>query len=222
MTIFVTHGRVKLAVHVYREGPGRPLLLLHALGEASPPQAPRYCENWPGPVYGLDFTGHGQSSVPQGGGYTAEVLMGDVDCALAMIGEATIVGRGLGAYVALLIAGGRPNLVRGAVLCDGAGLYGGGDEPGPVIVRATTERDHAPDPFALVELAEDLRPQDYAANFAKLAQRSSGLAHPISVAAKERPDWLRRILTEPGVCETTVEEALSRYASLEAPSSQDV
>jgi pimeloyl-ACP methyl ester carboxylesterase len=213
MSIFVTHGKVKLALHTLREGEGRPLLLLHALGEASPGEVPEFAAKWKGPVLALDFTGHGQSSMPHGGGYTAEILMGDVDCALAMIGEATVAGQGLGAYVALLIAGGRPNLVRGAVLLDGSGLAGGGDRPGPVIVRATTERDHAPDPFAQVELAEDLRPSEYAANFAKLAQRSSGLERPISVVAKARPDWLKRIIEEPGVVESTIEEALDLYAS---------
>ena len=215
MSIFVTHGKVKLALHTLRHGSGRPLLLLHALGEQSPDEVPDRYQGWPGPVYALDFTGHGQSSVPHGGGYTAEILMGDADCALAMLGEATVVGEGLGAYVALLMAGGRPELVRGAVLCDGAGLTGGGDEPGPVVVRGVTESDKAPDPFALVELAEDLRPSDYAANFARLAQRSSGLDYPISVAAKTRPDWLKRVLAEPGVCESTVEEALARYASVD-------
>lgn len=215
MSIFVTHGKVKLALHTLRNGRGRPLLLLHALGEASPPETPDYVAAWPGPVMALDFTGHGQSSIPHGGGYTAEILMGDVDAALAMIGKTTIVGQGLGAYVALLIAGGRPQLVRGAVLCDGSGLTGGGDEPGPVVVRATTERDHAPDPFAQVELAEDLRPSEYAAHFARLAGRSSGIDQPISVVAKTRPDWLTRVLEEPAVVEAPLDEALARYAVVE-------
>ena len=55
--------------------------------------------------------------------------MGDADVALAHLGAATVLGRGLGAYVALLIAGARPHLVRGAVLCDGPGLAGGGIGP---------------------------------------------------------------------------------------------
>jgi pimeloyl-ACP methyl ester carboxylesterase len=213
--VFVTHGQVTLALHTLRPGEGRALLLLHALGEHTPGEPPDWVAGWRGPVYGLDFTGHGRSSVPHGGGYTAEILMGDVDCALALIGEATIVGRGLGAYVALLIAGGRPDLVRGAILCDGAGLAGGGEEPGPVVVRGTTERDETPDPFALVELAEDLRPSEYAASFAMLAGRSSGLDQPVSVAARARPDWLRRVLAEPGVAEATIEEALAMYAAVE-------
>lgn len=215
MSVFVTHGKVKLALHTLQKGERRPLLLLHALGESSPHAAPEWTGDWPGPVFGLDFTGHGQSSVPHGGGYTAEMLMGDADCALGMIGKATIVGHGVGAYVAVLIAGGRPKLVRGVVLGDGPGLHGGGDEPGPVIVRAPTERDESPDPFAMVELADDLRPSEYAASFARLAIRSSGLTHPISVAARSRPDWLKRILQEQGVRESSLSEALAHYATVD-------
>src|SRR5690606_42068802 len=63
------------------------------------------------------------------GGYYCEALMGDVDAALAHLGPCTVHGRGLGAYVALLIAGARPTLVRGAVLADGPGLAGGGPNP---------------------------------------------------------------------------------------------
>jgi pimeloyl-ACP methyl ester carboxylesterase len=57
-------------------------LLLHGLGEASPRSTPDYARDWPGPVHALDFTGHGRSSLPTGGGYTAEMLMADADAAL--------------------------------------------------------------------------------------------------------------------------------------------
>jgi len=106
-TTWLQHNLVRLALHQIADGAGRPLLLLHGLGEASPAELPVWARPWGGPVYALDFTGHGQSSVPKGGGYTAEVLMGDADIALAAIGPATVVGRGVGAYVALLIAGAR-------------------------------------------------------------------------------------------------------------------
>jgi pimeloyl-ACP methyl ester carboxylesterase len=117
----LTHGRNRLALHQLATGTDpavRPLLFLHGLGEridGVPPQA----ASWRGPVYGLDFTGHGQSSLPTGGGYTAEVLVGDVDAALAELGPVTLLGRGLGGWVAMLTAGARPSLVRGAVLIDG-------------------------------------------------------------------------------------------------------
>ena len=127
----------------------------------------------PGRCCALDFTGHGAiEPVPAGGGYTAEILMADVDAALAHLGACTVVGRGLGAYVALLIAGARPELVRGAVLADGPGLAGGGPSPhSPSVIgrrgtAAGSDRRRPPDPFALVELARDVRPADYATTYA--------------------------------------------------------
>ncbi|MBK7726097.1 MAG: alpha/beta hydrolase [Dehalococcoidia bacterium] len=145
MTVFVAHNQVKLALHTLREGDGPSLLLLHALGEHSPGAVPAEFETWPGRIFALDFTGHGASTVPGGGGYTAEVLMGDADSALWMTGPATVAGRGLGAYIALLIAGGRPELVRGAILLDGPGLAGGGDRPGPLNIRGVPGRSTTPD-----------------------------------------------------------------------------
>jgi pimeloyl-ACP methyl ester carboxylesterase len=113
--VWLRHSKIDLALHELRAGEGRALLLLHGLGERSPSQVPAFVESWLGPVYALDFAGHGDSTVPVGGGYTAEILMADTDHALAHLGKATVVGRGLGAYVALMIAGARPLLVRGAI-----------------------------------------------------------------------------------------------------------
>ena len=213
MTVFLTHNRVKLALHTLRDGTGPRLLLLHALGEHSPATVPAEFEDWPGPVFALDFTGHGASTVPAGGGYTAEVLMGDADAALSMTGPATVAGRGLGAYIALLIAGARPHLVRGAILLDGAGLAGGGDRPGPVMIRGVPGRATVPDPFALVELASDLRPPDYVARFAELAVEHSALPNPVYVCGRARPDWLKAVLTVPGVREAPLPEALSALSA---------
>ena len=50
----------------------------------------------------------------------------DVDAALAALEPQTLYGEGLGAYIALLTAGARPDRVRGAILADGPGLAGGG------------------------------------------------------------------------------------------------
>lgn len=213
MTVFLTHNRVKLALHALREGQGQVLLLLHALGEHSPARVPDEFADWQGPVFALDFTGHGASTVPGGGGYTAEVLMGDADLALSMTGPATLAGRGLGAYIALLTAGARPSLVRGAILMDGAGLAGGGDRPGPVMVRGVPGRSTVPDPFALVELAADIRPPEYVARFAELAKEHSGLEIPIAVCGKARPDWLKAVLEVPGVREMDLAEAVRTFAS---------
>ena len=104
--VYLRHHAVVLALHsvASQGGDAHPLLVLHGLGESAERFHPA-AHAWPGPVWALDFTGHGRSTVPAGGGYTAEVLMGDADIALAHLGPATVLGRGLGAYVALLIAG---------------------------------------------------------------------------------------------------------------------
>ncbi|MEA3077986.1 MAG: hypothetical protein QOF60_2894 [Actinomycetota bacterium] len=217
--MILRHGRTSLALHELRGGSsasGRPLLHLHGLGERTPSSVPQQYSAWPGPVYGLDFTGHGESSVPKGGGYTCEMLMADVDAALAELGETTLVGRGLGAYVAVLVAGGRPALVRGAVLRDGPGLTGGGVMPGSPSIEYVDPSAVAaapPDPWALVELTRDPRPPDYATSFVRQAVHFSGLAEPITVCTIGRPAWLEAVVAEPGVRVTpSVEEALRSYA----------
>ncbi len=220
--VLLRHNKAQLALHHLRpapEGAGdpcRPLLLLHGLGEATPARAPQQCDGWPGPVAGLDLTGHGASTVPAGGGYTAEILLGDVDVALAHLGPVTVLGRGLGAYLALLAAGARPELVRGVVLADGPGLVGGGIRPGSPYVMGPppSRRPGTPDPVALLELSRDVRPPDYAQEYVRQAMQGSGLEHPIVVAAVTRPEWLAAVVAEPGVVEAPVSEALARFADV--------
>jgi pimeloyl-ACP methyl ester carboxylesterase len=191
------------------------VLLLHGLGDRSPGAVPGWLQPWSGAVWALDFTGHGASSSSVGGGYTCEVLMADVDAALAHLGPATVVGRGLGAYIALLIAGARPHLVRGAVLCDGPGTPGGGTGPASGAVMPTVHlTGTTPDPWALVELARDLRPTDYATGFARQATQLSGLEWPIAVCARWRVPWLDAVAGEPGVLDTTLPEALAHYSTV--------
>jgi pimeloyl-ACP methyl ester carboxylesterase len=209
------HSRVELALHELRAGAGRPLLLLHGLGERTPKAAPPELAAWPGPIFGLDFTGHGASSVPRGGGYTPEGLMGDADTALRHLGRATLVGRGLGAWVALLLAGARPADVRGAILRDGLGLAGGGPSPGTAqIAFPNPAAPGTPDPFALAELSRDVRPPDYATAFLRQANELSGLERPVSVCCAERPEWLAAVAGEPGALDTRLDEALRHYAGL--------
>jgi pimeloyl-ACP methyl ester carboxylesterase len=213
-TEHLVHARADLALHTVRAGEGHSLLLLHGLGERTPDEVPAHLAEWPGPVYGLDFTGHGASTVPQGGGYTAEVLMGDADTALRHLGPVTVYGRGLGAYVGLLVAGARADLVRGTMLVDGPGLVGGGNRPGsPYIV--TIEPDaagRAPDPYALAELSRDVRPPDYAMTYVRHAVEYGELDTPFAVCTVVRPEWIEGIVGEPGVVECTIAEALSLYA----------
>lgn len=211
-------GRVGLALHHLRQGEGRPLLLLHGLGERTPGEVPGPLSPWPGPVVGLDLTGHGASDVPAGGGYYCEALMGDVDAALAHLGPVTIHGRGLGAYVALLIAGARASLVRGAILADGPGLAGGGPTPPAASILTVVEPappGGTPDPWAMHELTRDVRPPDYADTYARLASVNSGLDTAIAVVGVNRPPWLEAVVQEPGVVECPLAEALDRFAAVD-------
>jgi pimeloyl-ACP methyl ester carboxylesterase len=206
------HARAELALHELRGGDGRTLLVLHGLAERAPHAVPSYLDAWTGPIYALDFTGHGQSTIPEGGGYTAEMLLADADTALRHLGAATVFGRGLGAYVALLLAGARPDAVHGAILFDGPGLNGGGTGPGSSVVSsADLLAVGPPDPYAVAELSRDIRPPDYATNFARLATQASPLEHPITVAAVNRPEWLDAVVREPGVVTLPLERALNAY-----------
>ncbi len=206
------HGLTDLALHHLRPGAGRPLLMLHGLGEHSPDRVPGHLDAWPGPVVALDFTGHGGSTVPHGGGYTAEALIADADAALAEVGPATVVGRGLGAYIALLVCGARADLVRGAILMDGPGLVGGGIRPpSPHVAPIESGIGRAPDPFAMAELSRDVRPPDYAVEFVRMAVQSSGLDKPIAVSAVVRPEWLAAVVAQFGVAELPIAKALALY-----------
>ena len=221
----VRHNRIELAVHELRPAPaagggggaggGRPLLLLHGLGERTPVSVPDDLV-WPGPVLGLDFPGHGASPVPIGGGYSAEILVGDVDAVLAEVGAVTLLARGLGSYIALLVAAARPDLVRGAVLGDGPGLVGGGVHPGsPTVPYASVAPTGPPDPFAMAELSRDPRPPDYAQPFVRFVLAGSDLDRPLWVSAVVRPEWLAAVAAEPGVGHGTIAEGLAHYATLD-------
>ena len=80
-------------------------------------------------------------------------------------------------------------------------------------VRGVPHRDTTPDPFALVELAADLRPADYAALFAGLAADGSSVKPAITVAAVACPDWLQAVLEQPSVETAPLAAALQRYAA---------
>jgi pimeloyl-ACP methyl ester carboxylesterase len=167
-------------------------------------------------VWGLDLSGHGDSGVAIGAGYFCEALMGDVDIAIAELGPVTIYGRGLGAYVGLLAAGGRAEDVRGAILADGPGLAGGGPSPSSPAVPSAVgppPPGGTPDPWALYELTRDVRPPDYAATFARQASTRSGLETAIAVVGVNRPPWLEGVIAEPGVIECTLAEALELFTS---------
>jgi pimeloyl-ACP methyl ester carboxylesterase len=164
------HARIRLALHRLRGGVGTSLLLLHELGGSAADW--RLADlAWTGPVYALDLSGHGHSGRIRGGGYLAERWAADADAALRELqDDAWLVGAGVSAYSALLLAGARPESVRGAVLLPGRGLVGAGPEPDfthlPPPMAATCEsgslrRDAATDP-AVGFSETSVRPPDQA------------------------------------------------------------
>jgi pimeloyl-ACP methyl ester carboxylesterase len=204
--VAIRHGRVSLALHELRGGSGPKLLCLHALGETS--DAWREASRaWPGPVFALDFSGHGRSGRVRGGAYTPELLAGDADAALAHLGEAVLAGAGIGAYVALLLAGARPATVPAALLLGGEGFAGGGAAPAPERERTGVgpPPGFAPpdaDPF-VAACAHDLRPVDYARAFAERARRlvlaDVAEAPPWWSTASEAPTAERLAIRDPAV-----------------------
>ena len=219
-TTMLRHNKVDLALHQLRaatDAAPRPLLLLHGLGDHTPAAVPAWVDTWTGAIVGLDFTGHGRSSIPSGGGYTAELLLGDADAALAALvdespdGKITVLGRGLGGYIALQLAGARSSQVHGAIVLDGPGLAGGPTGPTSQSFFSLPAAERTPDPYALVELGRDLRPPDYVRSFVQLAIAGSDLEEPIAVCSVFRPDWLAEVASEHGVMDVPLAEALATY-----------
>lgn len=214
---WIKHGRIDLALHLLRQGSKtpapKPVLLLAGLGEPSISVVPDFLTSYQGPVFALDLTGHGRSTIPPGGGYTAEVLMADVFVALKHIGSAHVIGRGVGGYLGLLVAGAAPHLVSTVVICDGPGLNGGGVAPASPFASAQLRSGHeTPDPFALFELNFDVRPPDYACRYVRMAAIKSDSGEPILVAAKNRPEWLEAVTNEPGVQICTLDQVVEKLA----------
>ena len=185
----IHHARTLIALHELAHGDGLPLLALHELG-GSRADWRELAPLWPGRVIAVDFTGHGESEPLRGGAYWPELLLGDADVALEQIGPAAVVGVGLGAYVALLLAGCRPQMVPAALLLPGRGLAGGGPQPDfdRPFLSALTPADHPAlppgcDPL-LCALDLDPRPPEYAVRFAAAARRLLLLED-----GDERPPW---------------------------------
>ncbi len=73
-----------------------------------------------------------------------------------------------------------------------------------------------PDPFAIAELANDVRPPSYASGFAMLASQHSDLDTPISVCCCERPPWLVAVMELLSLEPVALDQALQQYAAVPA------
>ena len=193
----LTHGRVALALHRLKRDPGPELLVLHAL-QGSSADWHETARAWPGSVSALDFSGHGESDWLPGRGYCPEVYVAEADAALARIESASslyLAGEGIGAYVALLLAGARADRVTASLLLPGAGFHGGGTLPAEVSDEAQRHwqdeisappripGDSSPDPL-VQRCARDVRPDYYVEEFARAAG-------PLRIATVgEEPHWL--------------------------------
>jgi pimeloyl-ACP methyl ester carboxylesterase len=134
-------------------------------------------------VLALDLPGHGASAWTRGASYTPELHAASADDALVEVGDAYLVGSGLGAYVALLLAGTRATRVPAALLLPGRGLEGGGPTPRSDqalqirrdealrLLDAATAQPRAPFDPLLRACETDARPPDYARSFADAARR---------------------------------------------------
>ena len=190
----ITHGRVTLELHELARREGPTVLLLHALYGSSDDWGETPAA-WPGRVYALDFAGHGKSDWVAGGVYYPENLAADIDAALQHIGGAAIAGAGLGAYLGLLVAGARPDLVSAALLLPGAGLDGGGavpdfDAPFPDLDHPAPAASGADPLVRLLEVY--VRPVEYAAPFAQAARRLL-----LVEDGSPRPPWWEAVRRSP-------------------------
>ena len=98
--------------------------------------------------------------------------------------------------------------MRGAILADGPGLAGGGSARRRRTCRRP-RRPGPPDPFALVELSRDVRPPDYATEFARQATQLLRARPADRGRAVVRPEWLAAVVLESGVIELLGAEALA-------------
>lgn len=194
----IRNGRAAFALHPRKAGEGTPLLLLHELF-ASAAAWSAEVDAWPGPVFALDFAGHGASDRLRGGSYGFDRHLSDADLALREIGTAALAGAGAGAWYGLIVAGTRPERVPGCLLLPGAGLAAGGDVWDPMDVRPRIPGDAEraafegdADPYTL---ACDLEPRPvwFSEPFAAAAN-----AIVLAEDAGERPAWWRAAAARPG------------------------
>ena len=198
----LVHGRTQIELHELREGAGVPLLLLHELGASALAWDDAVVASWPGSVYALDFSGHGDSEFNPGGAYPPEHFLAEADIALHAIrptGECAVAGAGIGAYVGLMLAAARRDQIAAALLLPGRGLEGGGAVPDREnrTISSLEQWEAATERMAarylpgtdrdVSECENDIRPDDYVKEFARAARRLL-LSEAVSRQA-EVPSW---------------------------------
>ena len=160
-----------LALHHLREGDGRPLLLLHGLGEAAPDDGAAVARRRgrarsppsTSPATGARRSRSAAATRPRSSSPTPtspSPRSARPPCSAAASAPTS---------PCCSPAPDRPTCI-GAVLADGPGLAGGATFPtSQSFFAAAAAPSGPPDPYALVELSRDLRPPDYAAAFVRLA-----------------------------------------------------
>jgi pimeloyl-ACP methyl ester carboxylesterase len=176
-------GRSFFELFQLNDGSGPSLLLLHQLyGSSSDWNG--IVDMWPGAVFGLDFSGHGRSEWLSGGAYYPELFVAQADAAAESIGPVAIAGTGLGAYVAVLLAGARCDSIAAALIAPGRGLAGGGALPRFDLtlagLPALPKSDGGTDP-AVAILERDVRPVDYVTAIARRARSLLFLENELEV-----------------------------------------
>ena len=221
------HGKIDLALHHLRPAPdadGR----RHAAA-AAPPRPRRGVADRGALVRGRRGPGRSRrstsratvgSTMPHGGGYTAEILLADADAAL---GALTVDD---------------PDAARSRCSAGGSARTSPSSSPAPGRRRCTAPSSptgpgspagrrgrrrrassrsrptaRTPDPYALVELGRDLRPPDYAASFVRLALAGSPSTSRSPCTAMIRPEWLDAVANEHGVMDVPLAEALTAYVA---------
>ncbi len=189
------HARHHIELHQLSQRRGPALLFLHQMFGSSADGEPLTAA-WEGSVYALDFPGHGRSEWLPGGAYYPEYFAASADIALQQIGTAVVAGAGVGAYVALLLAGGRPDLIPAALLLPGVGLAGGGvapdpSQPLPDFATWSRIKTNGSDPL-VTGMEMFPRPPDFTQRFAAAARRVL-----LAEDGSARPPWWEEARTSP-------------------------
>jgi len=216
----IRHGEVSLVLHALAGArPGPRVLLLHELHGSSDVWGADL-DAWRGEIFALDFAGHGASGWRAGGAYSPELFAADADAVLQELGTCVLAGAGIGAYVALLIAGTWPDLVPATLLLPGAGLDGVALPDVDLalgwmesiaeleVARPLARAGRAADPL-VATCTKDPRPADYAVAFALAARRLLLLED-----GEPRPAWWEAVRATPaaGVVRGSRGDAFARLS----------